>query len=122
MAVNLLSNATKFTDEGGITVSIAVSDSTLTVTVRDTGQGIPPEQLNGIFEKFSQVDSGNLGKPLGTGLGLPICKELIRLHGGQIWVDSQIQHGTSFHFSVLRMDNHAKAAPIADRTSFSGIL
>ena len=121
VVVNLLSNATKFTDEGTISVSVERTESMLTVTVTDTGQGIPPEQLNGIFEKFSQVDSGQLNKPLGTGLGLPICKELIQLHGGQIWVDSQIDQGTSFHFSVVRMDNQPVASTIRDRTSFSGL-
>ena len=83
VVVNLLSNATKFTSEGSIKIEVTADDASVTVSVTDTGRGIPPDQVNGVFEKFRQVDTISDGRPIGTGLGLPICKELINLHGGR---------------------------------------
>lgn len=74
--------------------------SELTFFVSDTGAGIPPEHLDRIFEKFKQVDDNQLGKPKGTGLGLPICKEIVEHHGGKIRVESAIGNGSRFSFTI----------------------
>ena len=72
----------------------------LTFYVRDTGSGIPPEHLDRVFEKFKQVGDNQAGKPKGTGLGLPICKEIVEHHGGKIWVESEVGKGSTFAFSI----------------------
>ncbi|HEY1011697.1 MAG TPA: response regulator [Herpetosiphonaceae bacterium] len=98
--LNLLSNAAKFTEQGEISVSVARGAGELTVTVRDTGIGIPPEHLERVFHEFHQVDSGSNRRYEGTGLGLAICRRLIELHGGRIWVESQAGAGSAFSFSL----------------------
>lgn len=72
----------------------------LTFFVADTGAGIPPDHLDRIFEKFKQVDDNQLGKPKGTGLGLPICKEIVEHHEGEIWVESEMGKGSTFYFTI----------------------
>lgn len=76
------------------------SSKELIITVQDTGAGIPPKYLDQIFEKFKQVDQEQTDKPKGTGLGLPICKEIVEHHGGRIWVNSLPGHGSTFAFSL----------------------
>jgi PAS domain S-box-containing protein len=96
---NLLSNAIKFTSNGGLVWIESVSDeSFLRVTVGDNGIGIPQEEEAAIFEKFYQVGSSTSGIREGTGLGLPITKKLVELHGGRIWVESQPGEGSRFIF------------------------
>lgn len=68
--------------------------------VADTGVGIPPEYVDHIFEKFRQVGEQQSGRPKGTGLGLPICKEIVEHHGGRIWVESEPSEGSIFSFSL----------------------
>ena len=99
---NLLQNAIKFTPNGGtITVSACESGPDVQFSVTDTGIGIPPVELDRIFDRFYQVrrDDSNLG---GAGLGLAICKEIIRLHGGRIWAESEEGHGSRFFFTLPR--------------------
>jgi PAS domain S-box-containing protein len=99
--VNLLSNAIKFTPEGGrIRVEASVQDSFVAVSVSDTGVGIPPEEHESIFDKFHQVGATTKGVREGTGLGLAITKRLVEQHGGNIWVQSQPQQGSTFHFTL----------------------
>ncbi len=94
---NLLSNAIKFTPNGGLVcVESAADESFLRVTVADTGIGIAPEEQASIFEKFYQVGNTTSGVREGTGLGLPITKNLVELHGGRIWVESQPSQGSRF--------------------------
>ncbi len=96
--VNLLSNAWKFTEQGQVTCGVGVKGQTLQVSVIDTGEGISPEDLPKIFHPFQQ--GGNLltNKPQGTGLGLPICQQIIEHHGGKITVESQLGQGSHFQF------------------------
>ncbi len=124
--INLVGNALKFTPSGGrVTVTAHQSgyprgapsphsptaDSGLVeVAVEDTGQGIPPEELEAIFEKFHQVRRDGLGKVQGTGLGLSIAKSLIELHGGRIWVESEVGRGSRFLFTLPAAD----AEPLAE--------
>lgn len=98
---NLLSNAVKFTPDGGsVWVESAASDGFLTVTVADTGIGIPPEEHKTVFEKFYQVGSTTKGTREGTGLGLPITQKLVELHGGRIWLNSEPGKGSRFTFTL----------------------
>ena len=94
---NLLSNAVKFTPNGGkIWIESSLRGDSLEITVGDTGVGVPAEELANIFEKFYQVGSTTSGVREGTGLGLPITKKLVEMHGGRISVKSQPQQGSEF--------------------------
>jgi PAS domain S-box-containing protein len=94
---NLLSNALKFTPEGGkVTIEASAADDFLRVRVTDTGVGIPPEEISHIFEKFHQAGPTTKGIREGTGLGLAITKRLVELHGGTIAVDSELGKGSQF--------------------------
>jgi signal transduction histidine kinase len=98
--LNLLSNALKFTPEGGrIDVRAAVSDGMAEVSVADTGVGIAPEDQAAVFEEFRQVGTADK-KVEGTGLGLALSRKFIELHGGRIWVDSQLGMGSTFTFTI----------------------
>jgi len=94
---NILSNAFKFTPKGG-TVELGVSStgSSIRMQLRDTGAGIPPEQLRYIFEKFYQADNQNNTGSRGTGLGLAIARGIINAHGGTITAESNVGEGTTF--------------------------
>jgi signal transduction histidine kinase len=99
---NLLSNAVKFTPEGGsVGVSSARFDGEVHVSVADTGPGIAPEDRTRIFEEFQQTDLGANARE-GTGLGLALAKSLIELHGGRIWVESELGEGSTFTFALPR--------------------
>ena len=98
--INLLTNAVRFTERGGITVRVAQEGGELHISVRDTGAGIPAEELPRIFGEFYQVRAGEKPQKGTSGLGLAISKQLIELHGGRIWVESQKGVGTTFHFTV----------------------
>jgi signal transduction histidine kinase len=98
--LNLLSNALKFTPEGGrIDVRAAITDGVAEVSVTDTGVGIAPEDQEAVFEEFRQV-GGAEKKAEGTGLGLALCRKFIELHGGRIWVKSQVGAGSTFTFTL----------------------
>src|SRR6058998_3396125 len=98
--VNLVANAVKFTEHGGVTIRATVVDGWITLGVVDTGVGIPPEAQTYIFDEFRQVDASTTRRYGGTGLGLAISKRLIALHGGRIWVDSTVGVGSSFLFTL----------------------
>ncbi len=98
--LNLLSNAAKFTDAGSITVRVWQQGTELITSITDTGIGIPADKLDAIFEEFRQADEGSARNYQGTGLGLPICKRLIEMHGGCIWVESEVGKGSTFFFSL----------------------
>jgi PAS domain S-box-containing protein len=103
--INLLSNAAKFTDEGDITVHVGVRPGPsgrleLQVNVTDSGAGISKEDQAKLFQAFSQVDDSPTRKTGGTGLGLSICQNLVSMHGGRIWVDSEVGHGSTFSFTL----------------------
>jgi signal transduction histidine kinase len=98
--VNLIGNALKFTDSGGsIEVrGIATEDEGLELVVVDSGIGIPEDQLSRVFDRFAQVDGSSTRRHEGTGIGLSLVKELVELHGGRVWVDSEgLGHGARMH-------------------------
>ncbi|WP_052261402.1 ATP-binding protein [Ruegeria sp. ANG-S4] len=94
--MNLINNAIKFTEFGAIKISLEEQDGTVTVAVEDTGQGIPDDQLELIFNRFIQVDNAQKDGQAGTGLGLAITKNLVELHGGHISVSSTFGQGSRF--------------------------
>jgi signal transduction histidine kinase len=99
--LNLLSNAVKFTHEGGwIGIKARQVDGSVEISVSDTGIGIAPEDLARIFEEFRQVGSDYAHKTEGTGLGLTLAKKFVELHGGKIWVESEVGKGSTFSFTL----------------------
>lgn len=107
--LNLLSNAIKFTPDGGmILLRIQDNGSEIIISVEDTGKGIPPSELPFIFDKFFQAHNQTLKKPEGNGLGLSICKKIVEMHGGKIWVDSEEGKGTHFSFLIPNFDTQYK--------------
>ncbi len=98
---NLVGNAHKYTPEGGeITVYAYVRHGMLHVAVQDTGIGISPENQRKVFERFYRVDDPGVRETTGTGLGLSIAALLVQMHGGQIWVESEVGEGSTFYFTV----------------------
>ncbi len=99
--LNLLSNAVKFTPEGGqVSVKAVPADGSVEISVSDTGIGIAPEDQEAIFEEFRQVGSDYSHKREGTGLGLTLTKKFIEMHGGKIWVKSEVGKGSTFIFTL----------------------
>jgi signal transduction histidine kinase len=91
----------KFTPEGGrIEIKAREQDGAVEVAVSDTGIGISPEDQARIFEEFRQVGGDNAKKIEGTGLGLTLAKKFVELHGGKIWVESEVGKGSTFTFSL----------------------
>jgi signal transduction histidine kinase len=100
VVLNLLSNAIKFTPEGGrIEVRAVPVDGSVEVSVTDTGVGIAPEDQEAVFEEFRQVGTAEK-KSEGTGLGLTLCRKFVELHGGRIWVASQVGVGSTFTLTI----------------------
>ena len=100
VVINLISNAVKFTEEGSVTLKVQRTDEQIITSVIDTGIGIAPEDQPQVFDKFKQVGDTLTDKPKGTGLGLPICKQIIEHHGGQIGVESEVSKGSNFYFTL----------------------
>ncbi|MGB3494517.1 MAG: response regulator [Elainellaceae cyanobacterium] len=100
VVINLLSNAVKFTSQGTVTCRAVQSGDRTIVSVIDSGIGIAAADQGNVFEKFRQVGDTLTDKPQGTGLGLPICKQIVEHHGGEIWVESELGSGSTFSFSL----------------------
>ena len=98
--LNLVSNAARFTEEGGITINVAEQAKYVVVSVTDTGPGIAPEDTEKIFEPFCQGTSQLWRDKSGSGLGLSISKQFVELHGGRIWLESELDVGTIFSFKL----------------------
>jgi signal transduction histidine kinase len=114
--LNLLSNAVKFTEAGKITVTASHNCDWVTVSVADTGVGIPPEKHSDIFRDFTQVDSSRTRRFEGAGLGLSITKKLVELHGGRIWVESRPGHGSTFSFTLPAKQPGSNSAQLPVQT------
>jgi signal transduction histidine kinase len=114
--INLVNNAIKFTEKGKIAIRAGKQDSaTVLITVKDTGLGIPPEQLEEIFQEFTQVDTSTTRKVGGTGLGLPISRRLIEMHGGRLWAESTGVPGEGSTFFV-EMPIEARITEVIEKT------
>jgi two-component system, sensor histidine kinase and response regulator len=116
VVVNLVGNAIKFTERGEVVLDVRLESQTsgeaeLHFVVRDTGMGIPPDKLGQIFEPFSQADSSTTRMFGGSGLGLAIAKRLVEMMGGHLWGESQLGHGSQFHFTARFPRADRAAAP-----------
>jgi len=96
--LNLLTNATRFTDTGWIRVGVHLEGESAVVTVEDSGRGIPPDRLARAFEAFIQLDEEHVGE--GSGLGLAVSKRFVELHGGRMWIESEVGRGTTVGFTL----------------------
>jgi signal transduction histidine kinase/CheY-like chemotaxis protein len=97
---NLLNNAARFTEQGSVTISVRRQGDTVVVAVADTGVGIAPEAMSRIFQEFQQLDGTTRRRHGGAGLGLAISRRFVELHGGRIWVESEVGKGSTFYFSL----------------------
>ena len=114
---NMLANAVKFTERGSVSVSASSAEGWVTISVTDTGVGITPEAQAYVFDEFRQADSSTTRRYGGTGLGLAISKRLITLHGGRIWVDSEVGKGSTFHFTLPIRVRAGSEAALLTRTA-----
>ena len=121
VVMNLIGNAVKFTGKGGVCVRVSLveeSDDRLKAqfSIRDTGIGIPADRVDTLFDSFSQVDASTTRKYGGTGLGLSISKNLAELMGGSMWVESAIEEGSTFHFTVEFRKSAIESLPAGTKT------
>jgi signal transduction histidine kinase len=98
--LNLVGNAIKFTESGEVRVTAAATDGQFVVSVADTGPGIAPADHTRVFEEFQQIDDSSTREKGGTGLGLSIARRIVELHGGRIWVESEVGKGATFTFAI----------------------
>lgn len=98
--LNLVSNSLRYTDEGTTTIRVKAQDNELLVAVADTGSGIAESDIPRVFEEFQQVNKDSWRRREGVGLGIPISKRFVELHGGRMWVESELDKGTTFFFTL----------------------
>ncbi|MCA9957741.1 MAG: GAF domain-containing protein, partial [Anaerolineales bacterium] len=111
---NIMGNAIKFTEKGSVTLAMEVEKDELLVAIRDTGIGIKPEDVSIVFEQFRQIDGSLNRRAGGTGLGMPITKKLVELHGGRIWIESIVGVGSTFWFTIpLARNTKPVTTPLA---------
>ena len=109
---NLISNAIKFSSPSSkILVAGTKNADHVTLSVTDKGRGIPPDKLQSIFERFQQVDASDSREKGGTGLGLAICRTIVQQHGGEIWAESQLGQGSTFHVTLPLAESTASSEP-----------
>ena len=102
---NLFDNAVKYTPEGKVSIGLTGNDQVVQCYVRDTGPGIPADDLPHLFQKFYRVDNSATRTVNGTGLGLFICQKIIELYNGRIWVESKLGEGSSFYINLPRLSS-----------------
>jgi signal transduction histidine kinase len=98
--LNLVGNAIKFTDQGEVGIKVGAENGSFTVEVSDTGPGISAADQAKLFQEFQQADNSITRKKGGTGLGLAISKRIVEMHGGKIWIESEVGRGSTFFFTV----------------------
>lgn len=108
--VNLFDNAIKYTSTGKITVGLTGDDKIVQIRLQDTGQGIPPEDVGHLFQKFYRVDNSATRSIGGTGLGLFICRKIVEMYNGRIWVESQVDKGSTFFINLPRLSTERATA------------
>lgn len=115
--LNLVSNSLRFTDRGLVVVRLQRDDESLRFCVQDTGPGIAQQDIPKLFEEFRQVSQASWRRREGSGLGIPISRRFVELHGGRMWVESRIGEGTSIYFTVpLPEAAREQAFPLSDET------
>jgi PAS domain S-box-containing protein len=118
---NLFDNAVKYTEEGKVSIGLTANDQVIQFFIRDTGPGIPPEDITHLFQKFYRVDNTATRAIGGTGLGLFICRKIVELYGGRIWVESELGKGSTFYVNLPRLSS-AKAEELKAKSVASNIL
>lgn len=98
--LNLINNSLRFTEKGGVTIGLKKTEEAVLVRVEDTGSGIAPENLVKVFDEFRQVGQENWRRREGTGLGLSISRRFVQLHGGAMWLESELGRGSCFYFTI----------------------
>ncbi|HSX07208.1 MAG TPA: PAS domain-containing sensor histidine kinase [Candidatus Saccharimonadia bacterium] len=114
---NLFDNACKYTDQGKVSLGLTGNDAVVQIYIRDTGHGIPPEDIPHLFQKFYRVDNSATRTIGGTGLGLFICRKIVELYKGRIWVESALGQGSTFYINLPRIDAQAAEKLLAEKTS-----
>lgn len=109
VVINLFDNAVKYTDNGKVSIGLTGDDNVVQLYVRDTGPGIPAEDLPHLFEKFYRVDNSTTRTIGGTGLGLFICRKIVELYQGRIWAESTFGKGSSFFINLPRLSGQRAA-------------
>jgi signal transduction histidine kinase len=109
VVTNLFDNAVKYTPEGKISLGLAGDDQVAQCYVRDTGPGIPADDIPHLFQKFYRVDNSATRTIGGTGLGLFICRKIIELYGGRIWAESELGKGSTFYINLPRLTTERAA-------------
>jgi PAS domain S-box-containing protein len=126
---NIFDNAVKYTEAGKISIGLTGDDRVVQFYVRDTGHGIPREDIPHMFQKFYRVDNSATRTIGGTGLGLFICRKIVELYGGRIWVESELEKGSTFFINLPRLSTQkaeemqaqeAKSATLAPISSLAG--
>lgn len=115
---NLIENAVKYTTQGNITIDVTGDEKSCTVSVHDTGIGIPPEDIPHLFQKFYRVDNSETRDIGGTGLGLYLCRRLVETMGGRLWIESKLGEGSTFFVQLERLD-HEDAIEQIERDSMT---
>ncbi len=100
---NLFDNGCKYTEEGKVSLGLTGNDGVVQVYIKDTGAGIPPEDIPHLFQKFYRVDNSATRTVGGTGLGLFICRKIVELYQGRIWVESELGKGSTFYINIPRL-------------------
>ncbi len=113
---NFIGNSLKFTQTGSIAVGFVEELDTINFWVRDTGCGISEEDMKKVFDRFEQFGRQAGAGARGTGLGLSICKEIIHLHGGEVWMESKLGQGTTINFSLPKFSSKKYAKKVIDET------
>ncbi len=122
---NLFDNAVKYTEEGKLTIGFTGNQETMTISITDTGAGIPPEDVGHLFQKFYRVDNSATRQVGGTGLGLFITKKIVELYHGRVWVESKLGEGSTFFIELPRLDqtkaDQLKQLETAQKTPLSTV-
>lgn len=109
VVTNLFDNAVKYSEKGKITVGLTGNNDVIQFFIRDTGHGIPPDDVPHLFQKFYRVDNSSTRTIGGTGLGLFICRKIVELYKGRIWVESEVGKGSTFYINVPRLTSQKAA-------------
>jgi two-component system, OmpR family, sensor histidine kinase VicK len=118
---NLFDNAVKYTDQGKVSIGLTGNDQVVQLYVKDTGPGIPAEDIPHLFQKFYRVDSSVTRTIGGTGLGLFICRKIIELYQGRIWVESTVGKGSTFYINLPRLSTQQAEQQLATEEQGSNL-
>jgi PAS domain S-box-containing protein len=118
---NLFDNAVKYTEQGSISVGLTGDDNVVQIYVKDTGAGIPPDEIPHLFQKFYRIDNSATRVVGGTGLGLFICRKIVELYSGRIWVESELGKGSTFYINLPRIPNEKVTPAVAEAAKTAAV-